>query len=249
MDPMTSLNFTHYRFSMEKYSKCALECESRKQLVCGVKSAIGGHQGMYKLRRIIHRDISPGNIVFGTADPEPGWEGMIIDPELGTYTNGHPEANKDHAIATYRIGTQSYMSMLVFCAYEKPGVEKPSIPKILEAVYFSENMKTLDAIISPSWGHLREKGGLVDKFHDYISDLAFEKEHYVRGGVRDARKLEVFVTKSDEHYARILEIFQEAIEGFEKAGEEEEEDAPCGGPLTPSRAANVQRPLGMVKGF
>ncbi|KAG2012256.1 other/FunK1 protein kinase [Coprinopsis cinerea AmutBmut pab1-1] len=288
---LPDVEFTHYRFSMEKYGNCALGFESAKQLTCGFRDAIAGHQRMYIKKNIIHRDISPRNIVFGTEDAEPGWEGVVIDPELGTYTNGHPEANEDHAIASCEFGTKAFTSMLiaetyhpdvppfphdhaddlesffwsflyVLSVYKEPGVKQSPRPKIIDDIC-SDNMADvylakmkflakgldqdeLDAMVSPFWGHLGDKGGLLDKFLDYISDLAFEKDNYLG----NEEQLEAFVAKADEHYAKVLEIFQEAIDGFDKAEnedeDEDEDEDDSRGVLKPSGADNI--PRGGIRG-
>ncbi|TEB22651.1 hypothetical protein FA13DRAFT_1798641 [Coprinellus micaceus] len=89
--------------------------KSTLQLLCALCDAIAGHQRLVGDDiRILHRDISPNNILLGRDDASEGDRGVLIDFDLAfKATAEHPVVVIDH-----NIGTRVFQSLSVvesFC--------------------------------------------------------------------------------------------------------------------------------------
>ena len=104
-----------------------------KQLLESMRDAIKAHQSLFVAGNILHRDISPNNIIITDPETADGFKGMLIDLDMAKAQNSGPSGarqitgtiqfmaievlrNIDH---TYRHDLESFFYVLLWmCAYK-----------------------------------------------------------------------------------------------------------------------------------
>ncbi|KAJ2925072.1 hypothetical protein H1R20_g12021, partial [Candolleomyces eurysporus] len=101
-------NRTAARIVMKVYG-LSIECfSSVQEVLAALRDAIAAHKSLLG-RNIIHRDISPNNILLGTAGAQPGERGILIDLGIALRSNGPGAQNR----ADPRIGTRMFQALII----------------------------------------------------------------------------------------------------------------------------------------
>ncbi|KAL2886035.1 Protein kinase domain protein [Ceratocystis lukuohia] len=80
---------------------------SIKELLESERDAIRAHRSLYVTGKILHRDISPNNIIITNPETANGFKGMLIDLDLAKVLDSEPSG------ARYRTGTIRFMAVEV----------------------------------------------------------------------------------------------------------------------------------------
>ncbi|KAI0407390.1 serine/threonine-protein kinase Sgk2 [Xylaria palmicola] len=80
-----------------------------KELLESMRDAIKAHQSLYEDGEILHRDISPNNVIITDPEIADGWKGMLIDLDMAKVRGGPSGAQN-------RIGTTQFMAVGVLRA-------------------------------------------------------------------------------------------------------------------------------------
>ncbi|TFK90439.1 hypothetical protein K466DRAFT_660832 [Polyporus arcularius HHB13444] len=107
-------HYTHHRLATKEVCLPLVAFTSSKQLVSLVNDCVAGHADAYKKRRIIHRDITSGNMLIlpmfettdGGVELRVVWKGLLCDWELSK-----PQAPSNKGEQPERTGTWQYMSV------------------------------------------------------------------------------------------------------------------------------------------
>ncbi|KAL7899215.1 serine/threonine-protein kinase Sgk2 [Trichoderma sp. SZMC 28014] len=78
-----------------------------KELLESMRDAIKAHQSLYTTGNILHRDISPNNIIITDPEKADGFKGMLIDLDLAKELNSGPSG------ARHQTGTMQFMAVEV----------------------------------------------------------------------------------------------------------------------------------------
>ncbi|KAL7963382.1 serine/threonine-protein kinase Sgk2 [Trichoderma compactum] len=78
-----------------------------KELLESLRDAIKAHQSLYTTGNILHRDISPNNIIITKPKAEDGFKGMLIDLDLAKVRDSGASR------AQYQTGTMQFMAIEV----------------------------------------------------------------------------------------------------------------------------------------
>ncbi|KAM5542950.1 hypothetical protein V8D89_003334 [Ganoderma adspersum] len=101
-----SKTYQHYRLVVQEVGKPLFEFANSGELVAAVYDCVKAHRDAMKIG-IIHRDISPGNILLYKSGSTSRWCGLLTDWELAkdSRVTIHPEAPPK------RIGTERFSSV------------------------------------------------------------------------------------------------------------------------------------------
>ncbi|KAL2889205.1 serine/threonine-protein kinase Sgk2 [Ceratocystis lukuohia] len=80
---------------------------SIKELLESERDAIKAHRSLYVTGKILHRDISPNNIIITNPETANGFKGMLIDLDLAKVLDSEPSG------ARHRTGTMQFMAIEV----------------------------------------------------------------------------------------------------------------------------------------
>ncbi|KAI1475422.1 hypothetical protein F4774DRAFT_292185 [Daldinia eschscholtzii] len=83
------------------------EFRNIKELLESLRDAIKAHQSLYIKGKILHRDISPNNIIITKPELANGFKGMLIDLDLAKVRDDGPRS------ARHQIGTMQFMAIEV----------------------------------------------------------------------------------------------------------------------------------------
>ncbi|KKF96707.1 Protein kinase domain protein [Ceratocystis platani] len=78
-----------------------------KELLESERDAIKAHRSLYVNGKILHRDISPANIIITNPETANGFKGMFIDLDLAKVRDSEPSG------ARHRTGTMQFMTVEV----------------------------------------------------------------------------------------------------------------------------------------
>ncbi|KAJ3540250.1 hypothetical protein NMY22_g4372 [Coprinellus aureogranulatus] len=100
------------RVTMKSYGKPIEHFTSMLQLLCAIRDAIAGHQHIVgDDLKILHRDVSLNNILFGPEDAHAGYRGVLIDLDLAFRpTAATPSVKVDHNVGTHISQSLSVLS-------------------------------------------------------------------------------------------------------------------------------------------
>ncbi|KAF8836850.1 hypothetical protein BDN67DRAFT_261607 [Paxillus ammoniavirescens] len=100
--------FVHYRLLLDVVARPLTSFQCTKELVRGIHGAMKAHWFAYTAVRLLHRDISPGNIIL-TKDGE----GLLIDWDLAKTVDDNVARRRE------RMGTSQFISPMLL---ENPGM-------------------------------------------------------------------------------------------------------------------------------
>ncbi|KAF5341104.1 hypothetical protein D9611_005957 [Ephemerocybe angulata] len=124
-------NHQHYynriksRVVIEEYGGPLEIFSTRFQLISAIRDAIDGHRKLLLLKKVLHRDVSPRNILLGSTD-DIGERGILIDLDMAVWINrAMSDISKDP-----RTGAQMWQSIALLRsrALEKSDPPRPSPP-------------------------------------------------------------------------------------------------------------------------
>ncbi|KAE9400210.1 hypothetical protein BT96DRAFT_919607, partial [Gymnopus androsaceus JB14] len=92
----------HYRIVLGQVGRPLKDFESTHQLTCAILDAVRTHQRAYEDAKILHRDVSAGNIIFYQG------KGWLIDWELARWVDKDSGAR-----ARERTGTWQFLSIRI----------------------------------------------------------------------------------------------------------------------------------------
>ncbi|KIJ04883.1 hypothetical protein PAXINDRAFT_103981 [Paxillus involutus ATCC 200175] len=101
--------FVHYRLVLDVVGRPLTSFKCTKELVRGILGAMTAHWFAYNIVKVLHRDISPGNIIL-TKDGE----GLLIDWELAKKVDENVARRRE------RTGTWQFMSAVLL---RNPGMK------------------------------------------------------------------------------------------------------------------------------
>ncbi|PNP52074.1 hypothetical protein THARTR1_07283 [Trichoderma harzianum] len=78
-----------------------------KELLESLRDAIKAHHSLYTRGNILHRDVSPNNIIITKPQTEDGFKGMLIDLDLAKVMDSDPSS------AQHQTGTLQFMAIEV----------------------------------------------------------------------------------------------------------------------------------------
>ncbi|RXW14934.1 hypothetical protein EST38_g10926 [Candolleomyces aberdarensis] len=105
----TLKNRTKIRIIMKAYGPSIKKFSSVTQVLSALRDAIAAHKALLD-RNIIHRDISPNNILFGLDEGE---RGVLIDLDLALKSLGP----LSEIPVDFRTGTRTFQSLMVLRSY------------------------------------------------------------------------------------------------------------------------------------
>ncbi|RXW24320.1 hypothetical protein EST38_g1512 [Candolleomyces aberdarensis] len=106
-------NRTAIRIVMKAYGPSIENFSTVEQVLAALRDAIAGHKALLD-RDIIHRDISPNNILLGQPDAEAGERGVLIDLDIASRTNAPFTLIR----ADFNMGTRMFQSLMVLRTYQ-----------------------------------------------------------------------------------------------------------------------------------
>ncbi|RXW19745.1 hypothetical protein EST38_g6119 [Candolleomyces aberdarensis] len=106
-------NRTSVRIVMKAYGPTIEKFKSIEQLLAALRDAIAAHQALLS-RNIIHRDISPNNILLGPDNAEEGEQGVIIDLDVALRSAGA----SSQTVIDVKKGTLMFQSRMVLRSYK-----------------------------------------------------------------------------------------------------------------------------------
>ncbi|RXW17576.1 hypothetical protein EST38_g8278 [Candolleomyces aberdarensis] len=104
-------NRTAIRIVMKAYGPSLENFSNAEQFLAALRDAIAGHRALLA-KNIIHRDISPNNILLGACNADEGERGILIDLDIALRLNS-PSDNR----ADFNIGTRLFQSVTVLMTY------------------------------------------------------------------------------------------------------------------------------------
>ncbi|KAF8167303.1 hypothetical protein B0H34DRAFT_10385 [Crassisporium funariophilum] len=107
--PFFSPYFKNRRFGrnlLTMYDRTLDKFQNKKELLCGLRDAIAGHSNLFKAG-ILHRNISPSNIMIGMSECTDGNRGILID------LSSAQKVDLDFPLVDHRIGTRTFQSIAV----------------------------------------------------------------------------------------------------------------------------------------
>ncbi|OJT05472.1 hypothetical protein TRAPUB_3701 [Trametes pubescens] len=105
--PMPTLVSRHYRVVVREVGRSLRDFSNGRELVSLFRDCVEAHYDAYVLAHLLHRDISPGNMLMVPVDSEYGiqYRGMLMDWEMSESVE--PGTNRTIA----RRGTYAYLSV------------------------------------------------------------------------------------------------------------------------------------------
>ncbi|KAJ2914316.1 hypothetical protein MD484_g6092, partial [Candolleomyces efflorescens] len=106
-------NRTSVRIVMKAYGRSLENFTSMKQVLGALRDAIAAHRKLLS-RNLIHRDISPNNILLGDEDADEGARGILIDLDAALKISGLASETR----VDPNVGTRMFQTMMVLRCYE-----------------------------------------------------------------------------------------------------------------------------------
>ncbi|KAJ2926513.1 hypothetical protein H1R20_g10571, partial [Candolleomyces eurysporus] len=106
-------NRTTIRIVMKAYGLSIENFSTAEQVLAVLRDAIAGHKALLD-RNIIHRDISPTNVLLGSPDADAGDRGVLIDLDIASRT----KAPFTLIRADFKMGTRMFQSLMVLRTYQ-----------------------------------------------------------------------------------------------------------------------------------
>ncbi|KAF6760877.1 hypothetical protein DFP72DRAFT_778234, partial [Ephemerocybe angulata] len=105
-------NRTLSRIAMDCYGRSLVHFKSRYQAIAALRDVVAGHRNLL-LARVLHRDISPDNILLGKDNARVGMRGILIDLDMSVRAEGEREDVSPEG----RSGTPEFQSVNVLEGY------------------------------------------------------------------------------------------------------------------------------------
>ncbi|KAJ2916715.1 hypothetical protein MD484_g3716, partial [Candolleomyces efflorescens] len=231
-------NRTAIRIVMKAYGRSAENFSSAQQFLAALRDAIAGHRSLLA-KGVIHRDVSPNNILLGCPEADEGHRGVLIDLDIASKR----DAPFDLIRADYKTGTRPFQSLMILKTSEldEEDIFAHDYLDDLESFFwvFSYILLTYKSN-DPYWSYdvkftflhstctdkaIRrtiDEGwrpsclDLFVKFREYMSDLFTEKKMLLFDVESDAKgglpnRFSSVLAHVDEHYDHILALFDEAL--------------------------------------
>ncbi|KAF8648188.1 hypothetical protein AX16_006327 [Volvariella volvacea WC 439] len=122
--------------------------KSRRELLCSFRDAVAGHRNLWRAG-ILHRNVNPSTIVYGTESHKPGNRGILVDLDKAMWINQPKPFSKALnrrvefiSLNVLRSGRHSYLDDLqsffyvlswICIAYEGPGQRRTTLPQMLQS--------------------------------------------------------------------------------------------------------------------
>ncbi|KAJ2936993.1 hypothetical protein H1R20_g96, partial [Candolleomyces eurysporus] len=116
----TLKNRTKIRIVMKAYGPTIEKFTSVTQVLSALRDAIAAHKALLD-RNIIHRDISPNNVLLGSDDADEGDRGVLIDLDIALRSLGSTSDTR----VDFRTGTRMFQSLMVLRSWELTPAETP----------------------------------------------------------------------------------------------------------------------------
>ncbi|KAL2884582.1 Protein kinase domain protein [Ceratocystis lukuohia] len=100
-------NRIYYCLVVSPAGRVISDFRSIKELLESERDAIKAHRSLYVTGKILHRDISPNNIIITNPETANGFKGMLIDLDLAKVLDSEPSG------ARHRTGTMQFMAIEV----------------------------------------------------------------------------------------------------------------------------------------
>ncbi|KAJ2916707.1 hypothetical protein MD484_g3715, partial [Candolleomyces efflorescens] len=101
-------NRTAIRIVMKAYGPSVENFRSVEQLLAALRDAIAGHRALLA-KNVIHRDVSPNNILLGPPNADKGDCGILIDLDIASKC----DSPFDLIRADYKTGTRMFQSLMI----------------------------------------------------------------------------------------------------------------------------------------
>ncbi|RXW17052.1 hypothetical protein EST38_g8801 [Candolleomyces aberdarensis] len=101
------------RIIMKAYGPSIEKFSSVEQVLATLRDAIAAHKALLS-RNIVHRDISPNNVLQGAPGAEEGSRGVLVDLDMAFRRNKLAAQNR----ADFKIGTRMFQSLMVLRTWE-----------------------------------------------------------------------------------------------------------------------------------
>ncbi|VDC07240.1 unnamed protein product [Peniophora sp. CBMAI 1063] len=119
---------SHYRILFKDIGRPVYRFESTKQMVTALSHAIKAHSVAYEKAHMLHRDISPGNILI-----KRNGDGMLIDWDLSLYIDSRKDAASRGPRMLWRTGTWAFASVMLL---SRPFERAHSLSDDLESFFW-----------------------------------------------------------------------------------------------------------------
>ncbi|KAJ2915293.1 hypothetical protein MD484_g5149, partial [Candolleomyces efflorescens] len=106
-------NRTAVRIVMKAYGLSIEDFSSVEQVLAALRDAISGHRALLG-KDVVHRDISPNNILLGPPDAEEGERGALIDLDIALRLNAPFALIR----ADHNMGTRMFHSLMVLRTFQ-----------------------------------------------------------------------------------------------------------------------------------
>ncbi|KAJ2914315.1 hypothetical protein MD484_g6093, partial [Candolleomyces efflorescens] len=246
--PTKFSNRIESRIVMKAYGNSIARYTSAQELLYAIRDAIAGHMELFR-KGMLHRDVSPYNVLFGNPGAEPGYRGILIDFDISIL-------RKWKKLVDSQIGTRLYQSVAVLSSGTVPDPlphdhldDLESFIYVLVQIIFTQdsngvaykgsNMisrweeasqdcdtaatlkeaylsrEVLPNVIGEHWPS--PCVDLVLALSAFICPLMGEKMKLNQLSPRARKgKEQMFAADAIQHYSRIIQLFDTAIEALEK---------------------------------
>ncbi|VCU40664.1 Bgt-50159, partial [Blumeria graminis f. sp. tritici] len=223
---------------LSPYGRPLRSCTSVREFLSGIRDAIIGHYKLLNEAKILHRNISEGNIILTRPDTEGITKGMLIDLDMSISLNlreNPPEADNI-------TGTVKYMA-IELVKYVSNGIFKyhQNYWHDMESFFYVFLSGCITYGLHPRWAptHLNQwctadhgnnfrikKSFVIDEFEDQILNNFSPSFEDVKSLAYDLRRI-LFIEKLDPYeenentdilYGPIIRAFDDAIAKIDSKG-------------------------------
>ncbi|KAJ2925042.1 hypothetical protein H1R20_g12045, partial [Candolleomyces eurysporus] len=107
-------NRTAIRIVMKAYGPPIERFSTVEQFLAALRDAIAGHRALLA-KNILHRDVSPNNILVGPPEAHEGERGVVIDLDIALRLGSNTPSADNRA--DFKIGTRMFQSVMVLMTY------------------------------------------------------------------------------------------------------------------------------------